>query len=292
MLNHSHLTGVFCGQPRHRALAFFGFALLSTGFAAPDAAADAKPLWELGLGAAVLDGPDYRGAEGRTTFLLPLPYVIYRGKFLRAEGNAVRGLLHKGDRLEVNVSVGGATPVNSDSIDAREGMPDLDPALEIGPSVNYTFSGSEKGPWEWQVRFPLRAVISADSLSPEYRGLVWNPNLSFDAREWLRGGWRLGMSIGPMFGDGRNNQYYYGVPAKYATPQRPEYRADGGYAGTRTSMSLTNRIGNVWVGSYLRYDNVAGATFDDSPLVGRDGGISFGIAFAVIFKTSSRLVED
>ena len=257
-----------------------------------NAAAEQKPLWELGLGAAVLDGPDYRGAEDRSTWVLPFPYIVYRGKFLRAQDNTVRGLLHKSDRLEINVSVGGATPVKSDSSGARKGMPDLDPALEIGPSANYTLAGSEHGPWELQARLPIRAVISGDSSSIDYRGVVANPNLSFDAREWLGHGWRFGMSIGPVFGDEKNHAYYYDVKAKYATPQRPEYHSDGGYSGIRTNMAVSNRIGDVWVGGYVRYDNVAGAAFDGSPLVGRENGVSFGLAFAVIFKKSSRMVEE
>lgn len=257
-----------------------------------DAAADAKPLWELGLGAAVLDGPDYRGAEGRSTFLLPMPYVVYRGKFLRAEENTVRGLLHKSNHLEINISAGGATPVKSDSTDAREDMPDLDPALEIGPSANYTLAGSEHGPWELQLRLPLRAVISGGSSSIDYRGVVANPNLAFDTREWLGGGWRMGMSIGPIFADERNHAYYYDVKAKYATAERPEYHADGGYSGFRTNVSASNRIGDVWLGGYVRYDNVTGAAFDGSPLVGRENGVSVGVAFAVIFKKSTRMVEE
>jgi len=255
-------------------------------------AAEQKPLWELGLGAAVLDGPDYPGAQGRSTWVLPFPYVVYRGKFLRAEENTVRGLLHKSDRLEINVSVGGATPVKSDSSDARQGMPDLDPALEIGPSANYTLAGSEHGPWQIQLRLPLRAVISGDSSSIDYRGLVLNPNVSFDTREWLGHGWRLGMSIGPMFANATNHAYYYDVKAKYATADRPEFHADGGYSGIRANAAISNRIGDVWVGGYVRYDNIAGADFNDSPLVGRENGVSVGLAFAVIFKKSSRMVEE
>jgi len=265
------------------------FALCSAG---SEAAAEPKPLWEVGLGAAVLDGPDYRGAEGRSTWVLPFPYVVYRGKFLRAEDNTVRGLLHKSDRLELNVSVGGATPVKSNSTDSRQGMPDLDPALEIGPSVNCLLAGSEHGPWQLQLRLPLRAVISANSSSIDYRGLIANPNVSFDTREWLGHGWRMGMSIGPMFGDTKNHRYYYEVKAKYATPERPEYDADGGYAGVRANMAVSNRIGDVWLGAYIRYDNVAGAVFDGSPLVGRENGVSVGIAFALIFKKSTRMVEE
>jgi outer membrane protein len=270
------------------ALAFIAFIACIAGV---DAAAEQKPLWEVGLGAAVLDGPDYRGAQGRSTWVLPFPYVVYRGKVLRAEDNTLRGLLHKSDRLEINVSVGGATPVKSDGADAREGMPDLDPALEIGPSLNYTLAGGAQGPWEMQLRLPLRAVISGNSSSIDYRGLVLNPNLSFDTRQLGRG-WRLGMSIGPMFADEKNHAYYYDVKAKYATPERPEYHADGGYSGIRANIALSNRIGDVWLGGYVRYDNIAGAAFDGSPLVGRENGVSVGVAFAVIFKKSTRMVEE
>jgi outer membrane scaffolding protein for murein synthesis (MipA/OmpV family) len=266
-------------------------ALIAFG-AGSNAAAEQKPLWELGLGAAVLNGPDYRGAQGRSTFVLPLPYVVYRGKFLRAEDNTLRGLLHKSDWLEINFSVGGATPVKSNSTDSRQGMPDLDPALEIGPSANYTLAGSEHGPWQMQLRLPLRAVISGNSSSIDYRGLVLNPNVSFDTREWPGHGWRLGMSIGPMFGDAKNHRYYYEVKAKYATPERPEYDADGGYAGMRANMAISNRVGDVWLGGYVRYDNVAGAVFDGSPLVGRQNGVSAGVAFALIFKKSTRMIEE
>ncbi len=257
------------------------------------AAAEPKPLWELGLGAAVLDGPDFRGAQQRSTFVVPFPYVIYRGNFLKAEGDSVRGLLHKSDRYEINISVGGATPVRGHTSDAREDMPNLDPALEIGPSINYSLRGDDHSAWELQIRLPLRAVISADFPAIDYRGIVFNPNINLDVRNTVFGGsWRMGLSAGPLFADSRNNAYYYDVAPEYATTQRDAYRADAGYAGTRVSFALSNRIRDIWFGGFLRYDNLTGATFDNSPLVGRDNGFSVGAAFAVIFKKSSRTVEE
>ena len=250
-----------------------------------------KPLWELGFGAAALDGPDYRGADERTTFVVPLPYVVYRGHFLKAEGDGVRGLLHKSDRYEVNISVGGSTPVDSHA-DARRGMPDLDPALEIGPSLNVTLAGGEHEATQWQLRLPVRAVFTSDFSSVANRGFVANPNLNFDLRRGIPGGWKLGATIGPLFGDADNNSYYYDVKPKFATTDRRAYDTDGGYAGLRASVSMTNRFGNVWVGSYLRYENVSHATFESSPLVGRDNGVSVGVAFAVIFAKSSTMVEE
>ena len=47
---------------------------------AAQAVAEDKPLWEFGLGAASLSFPAYRGSDQRRNFLLPVPYVIYRGE--------------------------------------------------------------------------------------------------------------------------------------------------------------------------------------------------------------------
>lgn len=251
-----------------------------------------QPLWEIGFGAALLNVPDYRGADDRSSFVLPMPYVVYRGEILKADGDSVRGLLLKTDRLEINVNVAGSTPVNSDDVDARQGMPDLDPALEIGPSVNYTIARDAQGDWEWQLRAPLRAVISSDFSSVDYRGVVFAPNLNLDVQNTALGpGWRWGTALGPVFASGRNHEYYYSVGPQFATLMRPEYDADGGYSGFRITTALTKHFAKVWIGGYVRYENLAGAAFHDSPLANADNGFSFGIAVAWIFKKSLRMVE-
>jgi outer membrane protein len=38
-----------------------------------------KPLWEIGVGLAVLQMPDYRGSDKYRGYLLPYPYLVYRG---------------------------------------------------------------------------------------------------------------------------------------------------------------------------------------------------------------------
>ena len=44
------------------------------------------PLWEAGAGVAVIDFSDYRGSDERNTYVLPVPYFVYRGKFLKIFG--------------------------------------------------------------------------------------------------------------------------------------------------------------------------------------------------------------
>ena len=51
----------------------------------PLAHAEPLPLWELGAGAAVVSFPDYRGSDRQRSYLLPLPYVVYRGDVLQID---------------------------------------------------------------------------------------------------------------------------------------------------------------------------------------------------------------
>jgi MipA family protein len=106
----------------------------------------------------------------------------------------------------------------------------------------------------------------------------------------VAGGWNVGLLIGPQFADRRYNRQYYGVDAAYATPQRAAYDARGGYAGWDAIAATSRRFGNMWVGAFVRYDNLRGAVFDDSPLVRRNSGVTAGFGVSWILDTSSELV--
>ena len=56
-------------------------------------------------------------------------------------------------------------------------------------------------------------------------------------------------------------------------------------------VSASRRFDRFWVGSFLRYDNLEGATFDDSPLVETDHAISAGIAISWILWQSDETVR-
>ena len=48
----------------------------------------------------------------------------------------------------------------------------------------------------------------------------------------------------------------------------------------------------MWVGGFLRYDNLRGASFDDSPLVRRRSALTFGFGVSWILATSSERVTS
>jgi outer membrane scaffolding protein for murein synthesis (MipA/OmpV family) len=258
----------------------------------PVARAEPLPLWEAGIGAAVLSLPDYRGADQAQTWLLPFPYVVYRGEFLKAEERRVRGLFFKTDRVELDVSVNAQPPVDSSRSDARRGMPDLDPVVEIGPSLNISLHRSADRRTEVELRLPVRAAIATDFSYVDFAGWVSDPNLSVDVRDPLgQAGWKFGVLGGVVYSDRRYNQYYYAVDPAFSTPGRPAYNPSGGYAGTQVIAALSKRFPGYWVGAFARWDTLNGAVFADSPLVKTRQYFAAGVAVAWIVGESKVKVE-
>jgi outer membrane protein len=254
--------------------------------------AEEKPLWEAGLGIAGIVFPDYRGSDELETYPVPLPYIIYRGKFLKADRDGVRGELFNRKYAELSVSVSGSVPVNSDDNDVRQGMPDLKPTLELGPSLDLHLWQSTAADINVDFVLPLRLPITLES-SPRSVGWVFAPRLNI-AIENIGGaaGWEAGFGIGPLFASSKHHDYFYSVASRFATPERPVYDADGGYSGMHVLASLSKRFPGYWVGAYVRIDNLQGAAFDDSPLVQQDYSLSAGIGIAWLIRKSKRMVEE
>jgi len=247
-----------------------------------------KPLWELGVGVAGLRLPDYRGSDQSRSYLLPLPYIVYRGTWLKADRDGARALLLDTQRVKVDVSVAASTPTRSKDNAARAGMPNLPAVGEIGPNLNYTLAGSVQNHWKLDLRLPLRAAVTLQR-SPQFIGTTFSPHLNLDLGG-VAGGWNVGMLTGPLFADRKYHEHFYGVDAAYATPERPAYQAHGGYAGWQALAATSRRFGNTWVGAFVRYDSLHGAAFEDSPLVRRNSALTFGFGISWILATSSELV--
>jgi hypothetical protein len=158
---------------------------LMFGLAMPGARAEQLPLWEVGVGAAALSFPDYRGSNERQFWLLPFPYIVYRGEFLQADERRMRGVFQKTDRFEIDLSINGSVPVDSDKNDARKGMPDLDGTVEIGPGLNLKLMQSGDRRTRMELRLPLRAVFAADFSHVRQAGWVFQPQLNVDIRDPL-----------------------------------------------------------------------------------------------------------
>jgi len=254
------------------------------------AAAGEKPLWELGAGVTVLQFPAYRGSDENRLFVLPVPYVVYRGEFLKADREGIRGTFFDSDRVELNLSLSASPPVSSDKVKVREGMPDLEPTVEIGPSLDVRLWRSSDERLRLRTRLPLRAGFTVEG-SPESTGWQFTPQLNLDWRDPAgMNGWTLGVVVGPVFGDRRQHRYFYGVEETQATAARPAYDARGGYAGTQALAALWKRFPSWWFGGFVRYDSLAGAVFEDSPLVKSRDYFAAGVAVTWVLGESARRV--
>ena len=254
--------------------------------------AELRPEWEFGLGATGFTFPDYRGSDESRGYLLPFPYVIYRGDVLRVDRQGVRGVFFETDRVEFDISLSGTPPVDSSRNRAREGMPDLDPTFEIGPRLNVILARDASRDRALSFRLPIRAVIATDLSYAEGQGVTAFPNLTYDARpRFFEGRWRLGLQAGLLYATRHYHRYFYSVDEQFATPERPAFSAPGGYSGASLAASLTRRFQKIWVGAFARYESLKGVAFEASPLVRRDYAFTAGIAAAYVFAESKNKVE-
>ena len=267
----------------------FAAALITVASLAHSANAEQLPLWEFGLGVGVIAFGDYRGSDASHVYPVPVPYLVYRGTFLKSDQNGVRGQFFNQPHIDFNVSIN-ATPVSGRDA-ARSGMPNLKPSVEVGPSLNLHLWASPDRRVRWTLRAAARDAITVES-SPHSIGWFAAPTLDLDvAAPFGRAGWNLGLLTGPLFASQRYNSYFYSVAPQYATNQRPAYQAPGGYSGTQFLAALSKHYHGFWIGGFVRHDWLAGAVFDGSPLVRRNNYWSGGIGIAWIIGQSARVVE-
>ncbi len=243
-----------------------------------------EPLWEAGIGAGWLLLPHYRGSNERRSWVLPVPYFVYRGEILRADKDGARALLFEGERFDLDFSLSASPPTKSKNSQARAGMPNLEPTFEIGPQANLRLaSGSD---WKVELRVPLRSVITLEA-HPRAVGWTVAPVINGD---FELHGFSLGVQAGPLWGDQRLHRRVYGVATAFATAERPAYTAPGGYGGWQATAGLSRRFDKIWLGAFIRHDSVAGAAFEASPLVKSRQNTALGIAMAWVFATSDTRV--
>jgi outer membrane scaffolding protein for murein synthesis (MipA/OmpV family) len=256
-------------------------------------AADEKPLWEAGLGVATVSFPAYRGSDQTASFVLPSPYFVYRGEFLKADRNGFRGQLFDSEYVDLTLSAALSPPAFSDKIRARAGMPDLKTNVEFGPQVDISLWKGTRHGSELRLLLPLRAAFTLEG-QPQNLGWVAHPKLNLDLGDLAAlPGWNVGLQLGTLFGDRRQHNYFYGVDPAFATATRPAYAAGGGYAGMQALMGVSKRFRTWWVGGFVRYDNLSGARFLDSPLVRTRHYFAGGVAVSwILGQSATRVLVD
>jgi len=255
-----------------------------------NAPASAKPLWEAGLFGIGISQPAYPGADQHVRRALPLPYLIYRGRYLRAERGNVGVRAVKTQRTEVDVGFAASLGSSSSGIEARQGMENLGTMIEFGPRLKINLGDSANSDNRSRLQFPLRVVIDI-SHGFVSRGIAFEPEWVTDFRLPKR--WFVSTSLGVIFGDSKLTDTLYGVAPSEATPTRPAYTADSGLIALRAKLVMAHSLTpDVRVFTFVRIESLAGAANLHSPLVRRDAGWTAGIGLSWRLAKSERDASD
>lgn len=253
--------------------------------------AQQRPLWELGIGVAGLQLPYYRGSDSERGYLLPFPYIIYRGELLNINEEGIQGLLYSSEEVVLDLSLAAGVPVPSNQNGPRQGMPDLAPTVEFGPSLEFRLwhdgNANHRSLW---LRLPLRAAYSVDGRDSAQEGWVFAPYLEYSRKPLQASDLEYSVSIGPIFSDDAYHDYFYGVKPAYASATRPAYEGRSGYSGGRLTLTAHKTLGDLSLAAFLRFDTLKGAVFSDSPLLEKQSYRIAGFVISWILGRSDKLV--
>ncbi len=241
---------------------------------------DNLPRFELGISLVGLNLPHYRGSAGSSNYLLPLPYLKYRGERFQID-DGIEGILSVSEDLILTISGNASAPVDEDSPE-RVGMEELKGSIEIGPSLDYRLYRAKRSSL-W-LELPLRLAVTFES-NPQSIGRVFNPRLAWDKPYQKKGDWELRLAAGPVYASEEYHDYYYSVDPVDALPGRPVFQAEGGYSGLRADFTFSRRFGGVLFGGFIRYDNLNGSVIENSSLVSENSVWTSGLALTWVFMT-------
>jgi len=261
----------------------------------PEPKLSEQPLWEVRLAAFGRYGPVYPASEDSQVNIVPLPFPIYRGKILRIGDETdkpVRTRIFKRDRIKIDMDFGLNFPADSDDIDAREGMPDLDLLAEVGPELELEFESQPLG-GRMFLAFQTRGAVSLDGLDPDWRGVVVSTELKYE-RPFRDS--ELILKLTPEWASNDYMDFFYGVAAEFETPDRPAYKAQSGYLGTKVGITLKHAVTKkLDIVGGVRFGFYSGAKNEDSPLFTEDTTSGAILAFVWKFwesKTKAEFVDD
>ncbi len=285
-------------RPLFSAWVMLFACVLQSSFAAAQVSqnllSEAPPQYEIGAGLIALNVPDYSGSKNTRIRVVPFPYYIYRGEYLRADDEGTRARLISSKRHEVGLSFGFNFPVNSEGNSARAGMPNLDGIVAIGPRLLFRFL-TDKPNQKLNLSFATRAVFSSKfSFNNLFRaeGYSLEPTLNY-WYQWQRSQLTLFSTLSFEFGSARYNQFFYNVSPQFQTATRPQFHARSGLVERSMSIGLGHRINNrLFIFGGTSWRNLAWAANRHSPLVETEDNFTFITGLVWTFFESRQKVKQ
>lgn len=254
------------------------------------AVAPPVPLWEAGLFGFGATQPAYPGSDQRVSLIYGLPYLIYRGEYLRVDRGTVGVRALKTPRTELDVGFGASLGSRAEDIEARRGMDDLGILLEFGPRLKINLGDVSKGRTDSRIQFPLRGVFDVNDHF-NFRGIAFEPQWVLDMP--MAHGWLTFLNLAAVFGDQKLVDTFYRVLPSEATALRSSYDAKPGLIALRAGMFVSHAVSyDVRFFGFIRLDSVNAAANYNSPLIRRDTGWFVGLGLAWALAHSETIASD
>ena len=231
-----------------------------------------------GLGISALSAPSYIGSNKQNLFIVPFPYIEYRGKYFSVDKDKIYNEFYNTEKIKIEISLRGMLPVDSKNT-ARDGMPDLDAIVEIGPKIIYNLFSKDDMKIDFEL--PIRANFSLGDNLFDYQGYFSSFDLKYENS--IFGNYKINFISGLGYSNKKINNYYYEVESKYINENRTEYEASSGYSDFHNSFSITKKDESFWYGGFIKHYYIDGAVYEDSPLVETHNALFSGVAFSYLF---------
>jgi hypothetical protein len=241
--------------------------------------------WTMGIGLGVFDYHLYPGARQSNRLIFPAPYFTYRSPKFEVD-RGIKSFIYNSETIIIDISADFALPVDSDETLAREGMPDLDFVLQLGPSLEFMLNDKNKNYFDTRFELPVRVAFAVDPGSIENIGYLIEPRFTFKHQRLANTGLSHKTTLGLKFATQDFHAYYYDVAAEFATATRAEYKSDAGFGGSFVNYRISYKTNDFIYWAFIRYQSLRGAQFEDSPLVLQNDYYFFGAGFAWIFAQS------
>lgn len=255
------------------------------------------PLYEMGVGLLSVSFPDYPGASHSRQINLPFPSLTYRGEMLRSTADeGVRGRLFNRPYVELDFSADGSLASSVKDNKVREGMPDLDTVLELGPSLIFHLRRPTlSNRLQIDLNLPLRYVFSTDLSNIRQLGATINPFLQFQMENLFHREELFQFSIGIKYASEGLQDYYYEVAPQFQTPQRPAFDAQPGLMEQSMSLLIYQPITlkkGLWIFGGVIKSSYRQAVNRDSTLLAKDTNTSLALGIYYNFYRSPGYVYE
>jgi len=247
---------------------------------APAAVRD-QSLFEIGAVAGGAYLPDYPASDQNHVKFVGLPYFVYRGDIVRSDREGTRAKLLESPYANLELSAAASFATQSSDDTARQGMPNLDYLLEIGPRLSLPLSDLD-GLGKLRFFIPVRGVASTNLSDFHHRGFTLTPAFYAHIDRFVRPDWIFISQLTANFANRQLSAYFYDVDPQFATPTRPFYNAHGGYLGADWFNGLAIPLGDRFrLFTGFQFWDYAGSANRASPLFRRETSETciFGIAY-------------